>query len=224
MRVAKPPEHLGISYCSCRLGSLDRKPTERGHLLLQDLWARQVLGVSNSRDCGRSGEKGDNGNAGRSWHGPAVRWHVPPGAPGWPRAFGYPSVRTMKSGSGAAASLVLLSTFLTLCLFLFHLFSLFFQKRKSSSSVQLMVSVLRLPQCRYCWASPHVPAFPRFWKLPRGREEGPPGLEGTSSKPYHPQSPFTGLVQALAGHLALAGGKPALVLADGFSCRFSQFS
>lgn len=125
--------------------------------------------------------------------------------------FACPSMRTMKGGSGAAASLVLLSAFLTLCLFLFHLFSLFFQKRKSSSSVQLMVSVLRLPQCRYCWAFPHVPAFPRFWKLPRGREEGPPGLEGTSSKPYHPQSPFTGLVQALAGH-RLVGSQPWFLL------------
>lgn len=49
---------------------------------------------------------------------------------------------------GPAASHVLLSSFfLTLCLFLSHLFSLFFQKRKSSSSVQLMVSVLCLPQC-----------------------------------------------------------------------------
>lgn len=55
---------------------------------------------------------------------------------------------TQEGGSGAAASHVLLSALLTLCLFLFHLFSLFFQKRKSSSSVQLMVSVLRLPQCR----------------------------------------------------------------------------
>ncbi|POI26179.1 hypothetical protein CIB84_010071 [Bambusicola thoracicus] len=54
--------------------------------------------------------------------------------------FACPSMRTMKGGSGAAAPLVLLSAFLTLCLFLFHLFSLFFQKRKSSSSVQLMES------------------------------------------------------------------------------------
>lgn len=63
---------------------------QRGHLLLRDLWARQVLGVSNDRDCGRSGEKGDGGNAGGSWHGPAVRRHVPPGAPGWPHAFCLP--------------------------------------------------------------------------------------------------------------------------------------
>lgn len=40
-----------------------------------------------------------------------------------------------------------------LCLFLSHLFSLFFQKRKSSSSVQLMVSVCRLPNTGKCWAS-----------------------------------------------------------------------
>lgn len=39
------------------------------------------------------------------------------------------------------------------CLFLSHLFSLFFQKRKSSSSVQLMVSVRRLPNTGKCWAS-----------------------------------------------------------------------
>ncbi|RLW03094.1 hypothetical protein DV515_00006868, partial [Chloebia gouldiae] len=54
-------------------------------------------------------------------------------------AFRLP-MRTKKGGSGAAAFHVLLSAFLTLCLFLFHLFSLFFQKRKSSSSVQLMES------------------------------------------------------------------------------------
>ncbi|XP_013920492.1 PREDICTED: calcium/calmodulin-dependent protein kinase type II subunit alpha [Thamnophis sirtalis] len=42
---------------------------------------------------------------------------------------------------GSLASHVLLTSFfLTLCLFLSHLFSLFFQKRKSSSSVQLMES------------------------------------------------------------------------------------
>lgn len=40
-----------------------------------------------------------------------------------------------------------------LCLFLSHLFSLFFQKRKSSSSVQLMVSVCRLANTGKCWAS-----------------------------------------------------------------------
>lgn len=35
-------------------------------------------------------------------------------------------------------------------------------------------------------------SFPCFWNLPRGREEGTAGLEGTSSKPYHPQTPFQG--------------------------------
>lgn len=54
-------------------------------------------------------------------------------------------------------------------------------------------------------------SFPRFWKLPRGREEGTPGLEGTSSKPYHPQTPLTGLVQALAGH-QLVGSQPWFLL------------
>lgn len=47
----------------------------------------------------------------------------------------------------------LLPAVFTLCLFLSHLFSLFFQKRKSSSSVQLMVSVCRLPNAGKCWAS-----------------------------------------------------------------------
>lgn len=53
-------------------------------------------------------------------------------------------------------------------------------------------------------------SFPCFWKLPRGREEGTAGLEGTSSKPYHPQTPLTGLVQALAGHLM--GSQPWFLL------------
>lgn len=57
-------------------------------------------------------------------------------------------VGSQKGVLGPTASHVLLSSFfLTLCLFLSYLFSLFFQKRKSSSSVQLMVSVLCLPQC-----------------------------------------------------------------------------
>lgn len=99
-------------------------------------------------------------------------------------AFRLP-MRTKKGGSGAAAFRVLLSAFLTLCLFLFHLFSLFFQKRKSSSSVQLMVSVLRLPKCRYCWASPHVPASPVF-----GSYLGV-GKKGQRGWREHPQSRIT---------------------------------
>lgn len=99
-------------------------------------------------------------------------------------AFHLP-MRTKKGGSGAAAFHVLLSAFLTLCLFLFHLFSLFFQKRKSSSSVQLMVSVLRLPKCQYCWASPQVPASPVF-----GSYFGV-GKKGQRGWREHPQSRIT---------------------------------
>ena len=67
----------------------------------------------------------------------------------------------------------------TLCLFLSHFFSLFFQKRKSSSSVQLMVSVCRLPNAGKCWAS-----IPRSCLPPAGctgnpgRGEGAQGVLG----------------------------------------------
>lgn len=145
--------------------------------------------MSNTRDCGRSGEKGASRKEGRELarhHQHRSQRHVPTGAPGFqPAPFVCPSTRTTKGGSGAAASHVPLSAFLTLCLFLFHLFSLFFQKRKSSSSVQLMVSVLRLPQCRYCWASPHVPAFPVF-----GSYLGV-GKKGHRGWREHPQSRIT---------------------------------
>lgn len=46
----------------------------------------------------------------------------------------------------------------TLCLFLSHFFSLFFQKRKSSSSVQLMVSVCHLPNAGNAGPRPLAPA------------------------------------------------------------------
>lgn len=144
--------------------------------------------MSSPRDCGRSGEKGAARHAGRelaSHHQHCSQRHIPTGATSPSAPFICPSTRTEKGGSGAAAFHVLLSAFLTLCLFLFHLFSLFFQKRKSSSSVQLMVSVLRLPKCRYCWASPHVPASPVF-----GSYLGV-GKKGQRGWREHPQSRIT---------------------------------
>lgn len=68
----------------------------------------------------------------------------------------------------------------TLCLFLSHLFSLFFQKRKSSSSVQLMVSVCRLPNAGKCWASnPRSCLPPAGCTGNPGRGEGAQGVLGT---------------------------------------------
>lgn len=143
--------------------------------------------MSNPGDYGRSVEKSAGRNAGRelaSHHQHCSQQHVPTGATSPLCAFHLPT-RTKKGSSGAAAFHVLLSAFLTLCLFLFHLFSLFFQKRKSSSSVQLMVSVLHLPKCQYCWASPHVPASPIF-----GSYLGV-GKKGQRGWREHPQSRIT---------------------------------
>ena len=66
------------------------------------------------------------------------------------------------------------------CLFLSHLFSLFFQKRKSSSSVQLMVSVCRLPNAGKSWASNPRPRLPPAGCSGHpGRGEGAQGVLGT---------------------------------------------
>lgn len=74
----------------------------------------------------------------------------------------------------------LLPAVFTLCLFLSHLFSLFFQKRKSSSSVQLMVSVCRLPNAGKCWASdPRSCLPPAGCTGNPGRGEGAQGVLGT---------------------------------------------
>lgn len=74
----------------------------------------------------------------------------------------------------------LLPAVFTLCLFLSHLFSLFFQKRKSSSSVQLMVSVCRLPNAGKSWASnPRSCLPPAGCNGNLGRGEGAQGVLGT---------------------------------------------
>lgn len=74
----------------------------------------------------------------------------------------------------------LLPAVFTLCLFLSHLFSLFFQKRKSSSSVQLMVSVCRLPNAGKCWASTPCSCLPPAGCTGNpGRGEGAQGVLGT---------------------------------------------
>lgn len=78
------------------------------------------------------------------------------------------------------SSIPLLSAVFTLCLFLSHLFSLFFQKRKSSSSVQLMVSVCRLPNAGKCWAlTPRSCLPPAGCTGNPGRGEGAQGVLGT---------------------------------------------
>lgn len=146
--------------------------------------------MSNTRDCGRSGASRNTGRELAWHHQHHSLQYIPTGAPGCPPCAFRLTLQEDHEGwlrscclSRAAFSLShSVSLPVPSLLLVFPEKKVQFQRSvngecPSSSSMPILLGAST------CSSSP------RFWKLPRGREEGTPGLEGTSSKPYHPQTP-----------------------------------